>query len=87
MEHFTFHSREREDGQVDHHDNQFPIDRNPAGFPGCVENHEKRSEEELPPQFFLLMGQSPNAIFDNDNGAVHDEPKSSAPRLIRLALT
>ena len=39
MKHFSFHSGQCEDREVDHHDNQFAIDQYPARFSGCIEDY------------------------------------------------
>ena len=74
----SFHSREREDGEVDHHDNQLPINQYPPGFPGCVKTIEKRSVGVNSRPSLCCSWASRRMLFSIMTMALHDDAKSSA---------
>ena len=74
MEHFSFHSGEREDREVNNHDDQFAEHGGLADFLGAFENgFEAFFDGEQATQAVLRFRETPDAVFHDDHRAIDDD--------------
>ena len=74
MEHFSFHTGERKNGQVNHHDDELAEQQGSSRFLGGQKHFMKAFlARECSPRFGLCMGQAAHTVFNNDHGTVNDD--------------
>ena len=74
MKHFALHSAQREDWQIDDHDDERAEEAGADNFLGGVaDDLEAFRARQQAFQFVLFVAESPDAVLHDDNRAIHDE--------------
>ena len=81
MEHLPLDTREREDGQVDHHDDELAEQQRAARFlRGGEDFMEAFAARQRPSSRLLRMRQAAHAVLHDDHGAVDDDAEVQRPQ-------